>query len=647
MPEYELNLTDFLRIFHKRKHIMLITFAVMLIVSLFYLSKQPEIYEASTTVKVLERESVAGILTEWIVYTPADIMESQAKIITGFPIMKKVALRLGLIDKTSAIPQVHAVVGGLQARVNTATIERTNIIRISATSSDPKDVMDLANTTAEVYVEENLLEKRKQASTARQFIEEQLLRLEATLKDGERRLRVISEEKGDIKLAEPIQNRLIELEFELASLLQQYTDKHPQIVATRGQIKDLKAQLRGFSGEDLEYAGLAREVEVNKKLYSMLKEKLEEARITEAHKVGDVSIVDPARMPGFPISPNKRMIILFGAMLGLLMGTVMVFIVDSLDTSIGTIEDMESITKLPVLGVVPSVLLQSEKEKTVYTRIYNRLFAFRHKQTKQEENYIRLAVYYEPTSSVTEAYRTIRTNLKLNPALKTILISSAGPREGKTTVVTNLGLVIAQAGEKTLLVSSDLRRPAIAKTFGVNRNPGFNEVVTKVRTLDEGLRNISDIILGDMQLEKIMKVPGMENLSLLPTGHTPHNPAELLESKETQNLIDELKRRFDVIIFDSPPVLPITDACLLSPKVDGVILVYEAGRTAKSALLRAKAQLESAGAKILGLVLNHTKHEVEAAASYPYYYRYKYYYGEGEPGRRKRKTSDEEGTQEA
>ncbi len=158
----------------------------------------------------------------------------------------------------------------------------------------------------------------------------------------------------------------------------------------------------------------------------------------------------------------------------------------------------------------------------------------------------------------------------------------------------------------------------------MKEEPGLNEVITKVVDLDESLRNISDIMMGDMKLNKIMETPGIENIYILPSGHISMNPAELLESKEVDGLIDELKNRFDIILFDSPPVLPITDAVLLASKVDGVILVYEAGRTARSVLLRTKMQLESAGAKILGVVLNHIKPESEAALNYPYY-KYKYY----------------------
>ncbi|MCK5305920.1 MAG: AAA family ATPase [Candidatus Omnitrophica bacterium] len=625
MPEYELNLRDYLRIFHKRKFLIVTTFLVITIGNIFYLSMQPSVYKASTTVKILERQSIAGLLTEWIVYSPADIMESQAKIINGYPIMKRVALRLSLIDDSTPIQEVYNVVANLQSRITAETIERTNIIEITASAGNAKEAMNLANAVAHLYVEENLSEKKKQAGAARQFIEEQLSQLEVRLREGEAHLRGLDEGAKNVKLAEPIQKKLIDLEFELTSLLQKYTDKHPYVMRLNEQIKNLEEHLKGFSGQELEYARFIREGEVNKKLYGILKEKLEEARITEARKIGDVSIVDPAFMPRSPVSPQKELGALIGGVVALVLGIFLAFLSESLDASIGTIEDVEKEVKLPVLGIIPSVSRELKKEEKIFTKFMRKISPLT-KKDDNEEIYVRLIVHHEPKSPVADAYRNIRTNLRLNPSQKTILVTSAAPREGKTTTLTNLGLAIAQKGIKTLLVSSDLRRPVLAKSFGMQKEPGLNEVVSGAVTLEDAIRGISDIMLGDMGFEEIMKSPGIENIYILPSGYIPSNPAEILESAEFAKIVEELKKKFDVIIFDSPPVLPVTDASLLASKVDSVVLCYEIGRTARAALVRAKTQLESVGAKISGVVLNHITPQTEAMAPYPYYYRYKYRY---------------------
>lgn len=626
MPQYELNLRDYLRIIRKRKFTIILTFLFATILGFFYSSRQIPIYEAKTTIKIEDRKTIAGLLTEEIVSSPGDMMVINAKLITGFPVLKKVALRLGLIDENASVDKIQEAVGGLQGSIRAEPISNTNIIEITTTDLDPKKAMDLANTVAEVYVEESHLEKNKAARTVRQFIEDQLSSLENRSKEAEERMRVLGNEAKGVQISPAIQKKLTELQFELTTLSQKYTDKYPGVKRVKEQIENLESQLKGFSGQELEYARLTREVEVNKKLYEMLREKLEEARITEAQRVSDVSIVDPAVLPGGPIGTQKETEMIIAGLLGIILGVALAFVRESLDTSIGTIEDVENITKLPVLGVVPSVPATLKEEKNILTK-FKRRFLLGEK-SEAEEIYIRLIVHHEPSSSIAEACRNIRTNLKLDTSKKAILITSAGPREGKTTVLTNLGLTVAQTGAKILLVSTDLRRPALDKTFGLPREPGINEVISGKATLEESLRSVSDMILGDMELKEIIKSPGIENIWVLTGGRIPLNPAEILESPEMGNLIKELKNRFDVIFFDSPPVLPVTDASLLASKIDSVILCYEVGRTSRDALLRAKIQLESVGAKISGVILNHIAPQAETV--YPYYYRYKYRYYEKE-----------------
>jgi len=451
-----------------------------------------------------------------------------------------------------------------------------------------------------------------------------LLQLEERLKAGEERLRELGNGVSDVRLTGLTQKKLVDLEFELGALSKKYTDKHPYVIQLKEQIKDLKTQVKNFSGQELIYSRFFREVEVNKKLYSMFKEKLEEARITEAQKVGDVSIVNPAVMPRSPVSLQIQTSVLIGGMAGLMLGFTLAILFETLDTSIGTIEDVENSVKLPVMGVIPSIPSHPEQGKSILTKFKRKILHIR--KTNIQEAYVRLIVHHKPKSPMAEAYRSLRTNLRLNQSQGDFLITSAGPREGKTTILTNLGLAVAQKGVKTLLVSSDLRRPALAKTWGMKKEPGLNEVITGTAKLEDALRSISDIMLGDMELDEIMKTPGVENIWILPSGHLPPNPAEVLESQELPKLIEELKKRFDVIFFDSPPTLLVTDASLLASKVDSVVLCYEIGKIGRDAVLRARIQLESAGAQISGVVLNHIAPQTEAMEPYPYYYRYKYKY---------------------
>jgi len=675
VPQYELNLRDYLRIFRKRRSIIIFTFLVVALGSVVLTPKVTPSFQASSTIKIEERKTIAGLLTEWIVYNPGNIMESESKFITSFPVLLKVSVVMKLVplewfvdtdmaaariqdrqDFTGAfgslqgsslkperiakishvveylqdkmisperVDEVNRIISTIQAKIETKRVSETNMIRITATADQPQAAADLANIVSEVYILENLNEKNKQARHAREFIEEQLAMLENKLKDTESRLKNFDDGSSQVRLAGPLEEKLVELEFKLAELLQKFTEKHPQVIQLREQIKGLEAQVQGFSHKQLEYTGLAREVEVNRKLYSMLKEKLEEARITEQQKVSDVAIVDPAVAPAAPVAADSRIKMILGAFMGLILGVAFAFIIETFDTSIGTIEDVENVIKLPVLGIVPPIEEELPSGRNILRRIKDRFVA--RTKTDAEERIVHLFAHYSPQSPITEAFRNIHTNLKLSSERKTILVTSSGPREGKSSVVCNLGLVMAQIGLKTLLVSTDLRRPLLCKVFGIEREPGLNEVIMGTAPLESALRNITDLFLGNIGFEFIRKTPGIENIWILPSGHLPNNPVEIIDSKAFLDLIARLKSRFDVIILDSPPVLPVTDASMLAPKVDGIVMVYEIGRTSREGLMRSKVQLEAVNAKILGVVLNHTETQTEQISAYPYYKKYKYY----------------------
>ena len=639
MAKYELNVRDYLRILRKRRSVVALVTAIVTIGAIFYVSSEPVVYQSSTTVKIVERKTVAGLLTEWILYSAGDELESETKTIRSYNVMKAAAVKMGMVTEQSSLNKVNEAVGAIQGAIETERIGSTNMIKITATSDSPKRAMDLAATVADAYIEENLAEKAKQVRHTRKFIEEQLLGLENRMRSAEEELRHFGEDEKAVMLVDPLQKKLIDLEFALAETQQKYTDKHPGVIELKSRIKELDAQMKGLSTKQLEYSRLAREVEVNRKLYALLKEKLEEARITEAQKVGDVSVIDPAIMPSTPISSGKMMGVFIGLMLGLVLGVSSAFVFEALDTSIGTIEDVERVVKLRVLGLVPPITKGIvQKHKSILTNIMDNFFP-PPKGKEAEASPVFLVAHYEPTSTSAEAYRNINTNLKLDPTRKTILVTSSGPGEGKTNIVANLGIVMAQAGLKTLLVSADLRRPTLDKAFGIKREPGLNEYVTGAVGFKDILYNIVDVMVGDMDFDDIRKTHGLDNIWVIPSGRLSYNPAEILKSKEMAILIEKLKNRFDAIIFDTPPVLPVTDASILAPKMDAVVLVYEIGRTSREALIRAKIQLESAGAKIAGVVLNHTQPQTEAITTYPYY-RYHYRYGEKEGEAKKGKVKE-------
>ncbi|MBI4436018.1 MAG: polysaccharide biosynthesis tyrosine autokinase [Candidatus Omnitrophica bacterium] len=637
---YGLNFRDYYRILRKRKFLILLTFVLVLTSTVYYGRKQTPIYEAASQIKLEQRQTVAGALLESsIPWSAGDPMESTARIIESAPIAEKTAEYMGLLKEGMTAEEREVAIGEVQGVVSTERVGNTNLIRIVATHADPQFAMKVANGTAEVFVQWDLREKNKQARKVREFIENQLTTVEKQLHVSEDALKSFKETESGAEVIAPLSNQLIALKTQLAELLVKATEKHPEVIRFKRRIAEIEAELKTVPGGETEYTRLVREVKLNEQLYTLFKQKFEEARIAEAEKVSDVSIVDYATLPTAPLGGGRRVGVILGAVIGLMLGFIVAFIVENIDTSISTIEGVESLLSIPVLAVIPHSRAmeagggsgKGSKRKLWLGRRFQgglrrmrTLFPFF--EEEEIDHRSRLIVHDQPKSPIAESYRSLRTNLKFIEGItgKTLIVTSAGPREGKTTILINLGLTTAQMGAKTLLIDSDLRRPTIHKTFKINREPGLAEVLSGGFAWQEAVQGLSDILLGGMTLEEASKTPGLDHLFLMTSGKIPLNPSELLGSREMTHLMEELRKNFDVILYDAPPILPVTDAVLLAPKVDGVVIVYEIGRTARSALMRAKQQVESGGGKAVGIVLNHIKAEEEADASYAYYH-YKYY----------------------
>ena len=484
---------------------------------------------------------------------------------------------------------------------------------------------------------ENLKEKNRQARTVREFIEGQLQEVQARLSSAEEALKKFKESGEATGIAVPLQNKLADLETERSRLLRTYTELHPDIVKLNDEVTSLKEQIRLLPDKELQYARLTRELEVNEKLYKTLQEKFEEARIAEVEKVPDVSLVNPAILPRAPVSPNKRLNGLLGIAVGLVLGLIMGFTVEHMDTSIGTIEDVEAVLKLPVLGVIPYINVEGEK-----TGIWQRLWS---KKYRGEEKIGRLKAqlifYHSLRSAEVEAYRILRTTIQQEILKgekgKILLFTSASPEEGKSLTVSNLAIAFAQGGNKTLLIDADMRRSSIHKIFGMkNREPGLGDFLSGTSDLRQAIRNITDIMMGEVGLDEILKIPNIDNLHIITSGSTSPISAETLSLLQTTNLLQKLKGEFDIVLIDSPPVLAVADTLVLAAKVDGLILIYRVGKTSTKVVLRTKSQLQEVNAPIKGVILNNISREVELHYSYPYHYRYyRKYYGEKEKEKEK------------
>jgi capsular exopolysaccharide synthesis family protein len=545
-------------------------------------------------------------------------------------------MQLGYITPEANIDKIQAVTASLKGKISVEEKTDTGLIVISTIDTDPVRAKDITETVAEVFIQRNWDKKVEEARNTKKFVEKQLEKLNKSIIDIKRKLRYLGVDdevrvvSGDM---DSLATRLVQLKFELSNLRERYTDNYPRIINIVAELDNISEQM----GEPPEEAGeeaelelidadrLGNELEINKKLYAMLKERYEKARILEASKTKDIEIVDPAFVPKVAMSPGTTANIIFGGAIGLVLGLVAALITESMDTSIGTIEDVEEYLKIPVLGVVPHIDIIKKEEADYWKEPPPP-----DERKKSEEIMGRLVSQYRPKSPIAEAYRNLQTYIKFSGLDKVgncLMFTSSGIREGKTMTAVNSALSMAQLGYKVVVVDVDLRRPSIHKVFGVEREMGLTEAVLGTLKVDDVIKTIDDIMLGNLKSSVILKTYGMENLHIITAGHLSTNPTELLSSNNMGKFIKELKEKFQVVYFDSAPILPVTDSCILSSKMDGVILIYEVGRVARGALRRSKMQIESAKGKPIGVVLNNMRASDMRFGS-PYYYYHQRYYGD-------------------
>jgi capsular exopolysaccharide synthesis family protein len=352
-----------------------------------------------------------------------------------------------------------------------------------------------------------------------------------------------------------------------------------------------------------------------KQLYDGLNQKLKEAQIEAGLKSSNIRIVDQALVPTSPSGPQRMRNILLALLVGIVGGVGLAVFREYLDNTVKSPDDIERLTGLPSLAVVPT-LPNLNGHTGKLGRIAGDTFAASSTSTSSR---VELLAYVQPKSQISEAFRALRTSLLLSQAEhppQVILVTSALPREGKTTAAVNLAVTLAQLGDRTLLVDCDLRKPGVRRALNLTNSR------------DAGL---SSYLAGVCSLEDVtVPHPTITNLSALTTGPVPPSPADLLSSHRMRDGIAELRRRFKFIVVDSPPVMAATDAVIISALTDGVLLVVRSGATPKEAFTRTCDLLTAVKGRLLGVILN----GVDSSAP-DYYYSYRYYpyaygYGYGE-----------------
>jgi len=611
----------------------------------------------------------------------------------------------------------HTLLKSLSSRMKVSQEARSFIAVIRTRARSPELAKKLADTYANAYVEYTLDDVRYSARVLREFLQQQVNKIETQLKIQEDSLKLVKEKFGVFaalalensqestkellrtlttlemeksqsiaereeakkkieilknqiegkgflakyrELAElpglsnnpqvqELQNKIISLEIKKAELMEKYTEKHPEIQAIEKQIeatrKNLQSILKSlaFSGpsagdplfqklatdfisnealalaleakvsaldkvirayekkisflptQELTYARLKRKIEATKTVYNMLLQKLEETRIQEASQISDARVLDYALLPKSPISPKKKLNIILGLILGTMLGIFGAFIAEYLDNTVKSAKEVEEITSKPVLSVIPLIQLENDNNST----------------SKIEKTFI---THFDPLNPISEAFKKLQINIRfLDPErkLRIFSITSSIKGEGKSTVACNIAIAFANAGEKVLLIDGDIRRATLHDIFNVPREPGF-----------------SDLLVGHKAEAFETQI---KNLYLLPAGTRILPSLDLFNPANINKLKEKLNHHYNVIIVDTPPILPVAEALSISSLSDATILVVRSEYTDKNILQDVVQQLNRGNVNFLGTVLNAFNFENHGYYAKKYYYEYY-----GHPGKAKK-----------
>jgi polysaccharide biosynthesis transport protein len=432
-------------------------------------------------------------------------------------------------------------------------------------------------------------------------------------------------------LLESLRAKQADLKIQAAELSTQFGPAYPKVAQLNNQLKEVDVQIlnearkvaakiRGqymaalqrenmlhdalekqkqeankLNESSIQYSILKRDLDSNRQLYEGLMEKMKEAGVSAGLKSNNFRIVDVARVPTVPVEPNVPRNLAFGLMLGLTSGVGLAFLLEGLDNTVRTTEQAQMISGLAPLGMIP-LGSRTAREGATSKRLV----------IASSKEAVELITQVRPQSQMAESYRALRTSLllsNLGAPPKTIMITSALPQEGKTTTSINCAVVLAQKGVRVLLIDADLRRPSVHKILGMGPRSGLSNVLTGSATLEDA----------------ITRSPVLPNLSVLAAGTPPPNPAELLASANMRDMLEHLRGEYDHIVVDTPPALSVTDAVVLSPRADAIVLVIRSGHTTKQALRRSRDILTQVNAKISGVLLNAVD---LSSPDYHYYYEY-------------------------
>lgn len=429
-------------------------------------------------------------------------------------------------------------------------ITGTTLIRITVTNDNPQKAALIANTLVAVFSEQVLIDQTSRYAELKASIEEELFNMNNQIAATQERLTAVITKLGEQKQSDPA---------------------NPGVIPTSDPV-DL-----------LEKSQLESTLSQYQQSRSYFIQSLQQIRLAEAQSTSSLIQKDPAIPNDSPVQPQPLRSAMLAAVVGFMLAAGIIFLIVFLQDEI---RDPEEITRkwgIPILGLI----------------------------TSHKPNGATIITMAHPRSPISEAFRSLRTNLQfsgVDSPLRTLVVTSASPSDGKTSVVANLATVLAQNSKKVVIVDSDLRRPRLHKIFSLSNRLGLSDYF--LRPAD--------------QLTGVIKKTKIEGLSIITSGSLPPNPSELLNSARMMEVVKLLSTHFDTLIMDTPPLLAVTDALVLAPRVDGVILVMDPTKTKRGEIRHAIEQLQRVNANLLGVVLNNIK-----IRRSQYYYNRSYYYGKG------------------
>jgi len=454
-----------------------------------------------------------------------------------------------------------------------------------------------------------------------------------------------------------LQKQLSELATSAAQISVKYGPEHPRMLEIRQQMTTLQEQIgnkskaleeklksdyeRAMRDEQslkgaltqakseavhenqaaIQYNILKQDVDTAKSLYTDFLQKTNQAKVQVAEQHSNIRVIDPGQVPTQPAGPKRLLMILIGFTLSLGAGVGLALFLEYFDNSVKSIEDVARYAQIPTLAIIPTMAVAAAQARR-FEKKQRKAISKRVSTAESEEDENKLTTttpqplpHAQSLSVVAEAYRTLRTSVLLSTAgraPKTILFTSSRPGEGKSTTTINTAISLAQLNATVLVIDCDLRKPVAHKMLGLGNGPGLSTYLSR-----------------DIEINGLIRETQVPNLSVIPCGPIPPNPAELISSDRMRDLLRELAGRFDHILIDSPPLMNVTDPVILSTMVDGVVIVVHGGETPREHLRRARQELASVNAKIFGVVLNNLDIKRQGYDDY-YYYKYSYTYSEAQ-----------------